>query len=215
MTGRQGTLVERFWSKVGPGLGPVECWLWTAGTNAKGYGTIGRGGAGGRAALAHRIAWELVRGPMPDGLELDHLCRVRRCVNPAHLEAVTHAENVARGDAGQVQARKTHCPAGHPYGGGNLYVNPDGRRLCRACRYAQAAARRRALAVPPVVRSHCAQGHVYDEENTYWRLRSGRPAVRVCRICRRRHDAARHARRKAEHDAAVDAVYPRACAVGA
>lgn len=98
--------------------------------------------------MAHRVAYELVVGPIPDGLQLDHLCKVRKCVNPAHLEAVTCGENIRRGDTGkaaaEVQSSKTHCPQGHPYSGDNLahYRGRHGRRY-RACRICRREAMRR------------------------------------------------------------------------
>jgi hypothetical protein len=82
----------RFWSKVDKG-GPGGCWVWTASLNNMGYP---RFNAGDREMLAHRFAYEDVVGPIPDGLELDHLCRRPVCVNPAHLEPVTHRENMRR-----------------------------------------------------------------------------------------------------------------------
>lgn len=116
----------------------TKCWLWTAGT-LHGYGqfscrrTIYRS----RTQRAHRISYEMYVGPIPEGLQLDHLCRVRRCVNPEHLEPVTCAENVRRGRAGEAfalaQMAKTHCPQGHAYAGSNLYVPPSGGRYCRIC----------------------------------------------------------------------------------
>ena len=123
-----------------------ECWIWQAYTCRKGYGQFK---VDGRMVKAHRWSYEHFVGPIPDGLELDHLCRVRNCVNPAHLEAVTHAENVRRGESGKNQRAKTHCPQGHPYAGENLYVYPDGRRNCRTCQsahYAHHYARKRAKA---------------------------------------------------------------------
>ncbi len=124
------TFEERFWAKVEK---TPTCWLWRAGKDHLGYGQIRRDGS---HAKAHRVAYDLLVGPIPDGLELDHLCRVRNCVNPAHLEPVTHAENVRRGLSGQRQRAKTHCPAGHPYDAENTYVAPRGDRGCRACRMA-------------------------------------------------------------------------------
>src|ERR1035441_2070544 len=107
-------LVDRFWEKVDV-RGDDECWLWLAGTDGHGYGHIGAGGKFGPKLKAHRVAYELLVGPivLP---ELDHLCRVPRCVNPRHLEPVTHRENQRRGHgmAGQ-NARKTTCPLGHAY----------------------------------------------------------------------------------------------------
>jgi hypothetical protein len=85
------SLADRFWSKVDRS-GP--CWLWTGGTSNAGYGHFHPTKRQGKGA--HRVAYELVRGPIPEGLELDHLCRVVTCVNPDHLEPVTHAENMRR-----------------------------------------------------------------------------------------------------------------------
>lgn len=89
---------------------------------------------------AHVIAWEKRNGPVPDGLELDHLCRVRACRNPDHLEPVTHAENSRRSDSGAYLLARTHCPQGHPYADENLFTTSKGGRGCRLC---AAAARRR------------------------------------------------------------------------
>lgn len=123
---------ERFWSKVdknGPvpahrsDLGP--CWTWTPKTDRAGYGLFS---IGPRKVLAHRWAYQSERGPIPVGLTLDHLCRVRCCVNPGHLEPVTHLENVQRAHRGQ-----THCKrAGHPLTGNNLRFE-RGHRVCVAC----------------------------------------------------------------------------------
>lgn len=117
------------------------CLLWTGAVNAYGYGLVN---IQGQSRLAHRTIYKMACGPVPDGLDLDHLCRVRCCVNPAHLEPVTRLENARRGICGEVtasrQRAKTHCPQGHPYAGSNLYVGPTGRRGCRACRGAQAKA---------------------------------------------------------------------------
>ncbi len=83
---------------------------------------------------AHRVAYELSVADIPDGLELDHLCRVRHCVNPSHLEPVTPHENWARGQAISIlNAQKTHCPQGHAYDEANTYISGRGIRGCRAC----------------------------------------------------------------------------------
>lgn len=132
---------ERFWPKVdlsGPG-----CWLWTAGTNRDGYGSFRVGSQSDgtrRHVLAHRWAYEHLVGPIPEGLTIDHLCRVRHCVNPDHLEPVSHAENTRRGESGRNQRIKTHCPQGHPYDEENTYMWND-HRYCRACQRARRAMR--------------------------------------------------------------------------
>lgn len=101
------------------------CWLWTGSTLADGYGQIRHEGD----TRAHRVAHVLFIGPIPEGLVVDHLCGVKLCVRPDHLEAVTQAENVRRS-----KAHITHCPKGHPYDGPNLYVRPGSQtRSCRAC----------------------------------------------------------------------------------
>lgn len=102
--------------------------------NAGGYGVVGRGG---RTYLVHRLAWMDAHGPVPDGLELDHLCRVRDCYEVTHLEPVTRRENVvrspiARNRLGDMQKAKTHCPQGHSYDGDNLYVWKN-KRYCKEC----------------------------------------------------------------------------------
>lgn len=124
-------LPDRFWSKVER---TESCWLWTAAVDPMGYGRFYV--SPGRTGLAHRVAYELVVGPIPSGLVLDHLCRTPACVNPAHLEPVTLAENLRRGD--RPHAGKTTCPLGHALD----YRYPDGRRGCRTCTNAQGRAYR-------------------------------------------------------------------------
>jgi HNH endonuclease len=109
-------------------LTPTGCWLWTGQTTSWGYGvTVGLEPQ--RKTSAHRAVWEALVGPIPEGMELDHTCRTRLCVNPAHLQVTTHGENTALG-----QTRKTHCPSGHPYDEVNTYRTPQGHRQCRTCK---------------------------------------------------------------------------------
>lgn len=115
-------------------LEPVDsgCWMWT-GTRDQ----YGRFKQAGRSLLAHRVAYEHWVGPIPVGLQVDHLCRQPYCVNPDHLEAVTIGMNVLRGAGITAEnARKQHCRQGHALTGDNLYVTPLGRRNCSACRTA-------------------------------------------------------------------------------
>ena len=133
-------LEERFWEKVnkdGPLWNGTHCYVWMGGTGQGGYGAfwIGRKATKThRKVKAHRVAYELLLGPIPEGLEIDHLCRNRVCVNPTHLEAVTHQLNVLRGQGrAAINAQRTYCTQGHPYDLINTEIY-DGRRYCRACR---------------------------------------------------------------------------------
>lgn len=119
-----------------------KCWEWIGAISTGGYG---RFFADGKPRQAHSVAMLIYRGvslrvnKAGSGLNWDHLCRNRKCVNPSHLELVTCKENRNRGKASEVLAAmnkaKTHCPRGHEYAGSNLYVHPNGARGCRTCRY--------------------------------------------------------------------------------
>lgn len=128
-----GSDEERFWAKVDRG-GSGGCWLWCAGISSNtGYGNVWWYG---KTASAHRVAYQLSRGPILDGLTLDHLCRVRHCVNPDHLEAVPFVVNNARGTSpSAINKVKTHCVNGHEFTSENTY-RWKGRdaRGCRVCR---------------------------------------------------------------------------------
>ena len=125
---------ERFWAKVARGDRDA-CWLWQGSRTSGGYGHVK---VGRRFAVSHRVAYEMMRGPIPEGLQIDHLCRVRACVNPWHLEPVTFTENMRRGEGwGGRNHRATACPKGHPYDEANtLWMSASYRgpyRRCRKC----------------------------------------------------------------------------------
>jgi hypothetical protein len=121
---------ERFWGKVDAS---GTCWTWIAGLIPQGYGSFW---LRGKTRRSHKVAYESVVGPVPDGLVLDHICRNRRCVNPDHLRVVTHRENIfAPGSmclAAQ-NAEKDECLRGHLLSGENLLIW-EGKRSCRICR---------------------------------------------------------------------------------
>lgn len=128
-------VTQRFWRFVEKS---DRCWRWMGGgiSSAPGYG---RFRAVNSLVQAHRFSYELLVGPIPDGLELDHLCSNRWCVNPAHLEPVTSQQNQHRSrSVSGLNAAKTHCPYGHSYGDeSNVWVSASGRRFCRACQRAR------------------------------------------------------------------------------
>jgi hypothetical protein len=131
-------IVKRFWEKVEK---TPDCWLWVGTRDQKDYGKFWNGTT---AVIAHRYAYELLVGPIPDGLHIDHLCRVHRCVNPDHLEAVTNRENVLRGEGPTaINAAKTHCIHGHEFTPENTITNRLGHRWCRTCHIYRLRRRRR------------------------------------------------------------------------
>lgn len=138
---------ERIWVDADTG-----CWIWIGAKGPRGYGHFFFGGKNWRAP---RFAYALEKGDVPSHLEIDHLCLTHGCVNPNHLELVTHAENVRRGRSGEVNGgrnrNKTHCKHGHPFSGDNLSIrtSPNGgtQRICLECTRTAAfaaAARKRA-----------------------------------------------------------------------
>lgn len=124
------TALDRLFDGVSPEPNS-GCWLWTGALSAGSYGSMF---FEGRMQKAHRVAWQLLRGPVPEGLDLDHLCRVRICCNPGHLEPVTRSENLRRSPLKKLQnVNQTHCKRGHEFTADNTMIRRNGWRACRTC----------------------------------------------------------------------------------
>lgn len=148
-------LEHRFWEHV---VKTDTCWLWN-GTGKNWYGSFS---IAGRAIGAHRVSYLLANGldSIPDGFFVDHLCHVRRCVNPDHLDAVTSRANSMNSDSPTaINARRTHCASGHPLSGENLFIE-SGKRRCRAC------SRKRSIAFKKSSPEYCERNRIYS--NLYY-----------------------------------------------
>lgn len=171
----------RFWSKVSGGT-VDECWVWTAGNVQNGYASF-RPDAGGVLMLAHRFAYEDLRAQIPEGLQLDHLCRNTLCVNPWHLEPVTPRVNSLRSSGfGAVNAAKTECVHGHRFTPENTRITKRGKRSCRTCAADRERERRKAAGAF-ATGTHCRAGHAYDD----FGIIEARDGRRYCRGCRTRN----------------------------
>lgn len=134
------TDLERLMAKVQP-VPWSGCWLWLGGLSGRPPGQYGQSWLNGRQRKAHCVVYELLKGPIPEGMDLDHLCKVRLCVNPEHLEAVPRLTNILRSTLPAVtkarHARRTHCPQGHPYDEANTLWQVKryscGEKLGRVC----------------------------------------------------------------------------------
>lgn len=204
-----GDPLLRWWAKVdknGPvptarsELGP--CWLWTGSKDRHGYGQFDVHIDGAKKNhRAHRWGYQQLVRELEASETLDHLCRVRPCVNPAHLDPVTHAVNVRRGTAGQRNRDATHCPNGHLLTADNVILTKNQWRSCRECQRARTReANRKTRGTIPgdyrvggVIPDSCLRGHPYTPENTYLTTSGGRE----CRVCR--NARARTTRAPSEH----------------
>ena len=166
------------------------CWLWKLCTAGHGYAllTIGRRSDGTRKRVAgHVLSYVHFKGPIPEGLELDHKCRTPSCVNPDHLEPVTHQENMRRGfGASGLNYRKTSCKWGHLFDENNtfIYRHPSGRvsRRCKECNNERQ--RKKRGYQKRIHKTHCPHGHEYTQDNSSYS--GGR---RHCKKCHRDHAA--------------------------
>lgn len=177
---------ERFWRYAMPEPNS-GCWLWSGASTRDGYGRFQVAYSGHQEQRAHRFSYRRFKGPIPDGLQLDHKCRVRCCVNPDHLEAVTAKVNTLRSEAVSAKnARKTHCVNGHEFVGENLYLTPDKKyRVCTQCIREWKRRWRAKNRKPRPVITHCQKGHDYTADNTIISSRG----YKVCKICQRSHQS--------------------------
>jgi hypothetical protein len=190
--------LARFESKYSVPIG-TGCWIWHGGRHELGYG---RFWSGSSVVPSHRISYEHYRGPIPNGLEIDHLCRVHSCVNPWHLEPVTHTENVRRGDSRIASSLRgeaiTHCKHGHVLDGQNTYLS-FGSRQCRACKRKRKTMYRRRDNPNGTIgkgsfnaqKTHCPKGHAYNEDNVFLKKKKNGTVSRECRACWKLYELSR------------------------
>lgn len=156
----------------------TPCWNWRVNIGSSGYGKWTRSD---RQAVAHRVAYELLVGPIPEGMQLHHKCFNRSCVNPEHLEPVTPKQNKAMSRGmGAVNKAKMTCVNGHPFDEANTYVTERGHRQCRACRKASVQKVAERKPTYGIRERQCKNGHPRTEENT--EIRGGHRRCRLCRI---------------------------------
>lgn len=158
----------------------------------KGDDGYGKASVNGKTDRVHRYVWERDRGPIPDGMEIDHQCRNRACCNVDHLRVVTHRVNTLENSVGvsALCAARTHCIHGHPFDDVNTIRTKRGARRCRECKRIGEAGRRRLTAKPRQPKTHCPAGHAYDDDNT----KISKAGHRSCKQCVREYRKANRAR---------------------
>ncbi len=181
---------QRFWSKVNK---TETCWLWDGGRDKYGYGSFWLNGS---IRKAYRVSYEWSKGPIPKGLELDHICRNPSCINPNHLEAVTHQENCSRGEVGkktgEKNRQKTHCPQGHPYNDENTYIRHYDKRDCRTCSRERMRKRKGWNGgLRNIDKTHCLLGHPFSGDNLHIRPSGARTCMACHSITQKRYRARR------------------------
>lgn len=180
---------------------PYGCWEWQRKLSKEGYGRIG---INYKVFLAHRVSYTIFKGSIPDGIDIDHLCRNRKCQNPDHLELVTRGENVRRGMAwkvsGMLQRAKTHCPHGHPYSEENTIIVKDKKgnyrscRVCRSIKHRQKYAEMRKSGRRTMPKSSaCLHGHPYTEAS----LGHAPDGQYYCRVCHKLRARANKSKQRA------------------
>lgn len=183
MPGTRPSFAERVFTYV-DAFG--DCWEWTGATK-DGYGVVGRGGRAAGNEQTHRAVWQMLVGPIPEGLELDHLCRNHSCCNPDHLEPVTPAVNKARGFGISIlYSKRETCAFGHPLDG-RTRDSKSGKqiRYCKTCK--REKIRLAYIPRPRPPRTHCNSGkHPWIEENIYVHPKTGRSTCKPCKIDRQR-----------------------------
>jgi hypothetical protein len=184
-----------------PDLGP--CWTISKKIFKNGYQYVSV--EKNKKSLAHRVMFERFKGTIQKGLEIDHLCRNPQCINPAHLEAVTHRTNMLRSPAAgcTINKLKTHCPHGHVYSGNNLVINSKGRRECLVCGRKSKRESYRSKVIKSgldvkqwnKIKTHCPQNHSYEGEN----LRINSNGARECVTCTKEYKRKWHIANKVKN----------------
>ena len=190
---KQKRLIKEAQEKVRSVVGdPESCWLWPKYLKPNGYGFLR---VAGKNKYVHRISYEMFVGPIPEDMTIDHLCKVRHCVNPAHMEVVTRGENALRGDSPMAKnARKTHCKHGHEFTPENTILVKLGRQ-CRSCSREKSALRSKTPEVRAVHKLYRQRPEVKARAAERNKIRLQNPDERA------RRAAAERARRRAASDA--------------